>query len=190
MRNAEASRERILEAAMAEFSTHGIAGARVDRIAKTAGCNKNLIYIYFESKENLFNTVLRKHLSGAYQHLPLDPTDLPDFAVRVFDFAMANPGLMRLMTWHNLEKKVDKLEERSVERSEKVALIARAQKAGHLDTALPAGFLMNAILALATAWSAANAVGLPDAEAEKRPATLRRNLAQAIRLLARTRKRT
>lgn len=40
MRNAEATRERILEAAMAEFSAFGIAGARVDRIAKTAGCNK------------------------------------------------------------------------------------------------------------------------------------------------------
>jgi AcrR family transcriptional regulator len=190
MRNADASRQRILEAAMAEFSTHGIAGARVDRIAKAAGCNKNLIYIYFESKENLFKTVLKKHLSGAYQHLPLDPTDLPDFAVRVFDFAMANPALMRLMAWDSLESRVDKLEERSVERSGKVALIARAQKAGQLDTALPAGFLMNAILALATAWSAANAVGLPDTEVKKRPAALRRNLAEAIRLLAGTPKPT
>ena len=46
MGNAEAMRERILEAASAEFSAYGVAGARVDRIAKAAGCNKNLIYIY------------------------------------------------------------------------------------------------------------------------------------------------
>ncbi len=39
MRNAEATRERILEAALAEFSSHGIAGARVDRIAQAARCN-------------------------------------------------------------------------------------------------------------------------------------------------------
>jgi len=185
VRNAEASRERILAAATAEFSAHGIAGARVDRIAKAAGCNKNLIYIYFESKDNLFETVLKQRLSASYEALPMDPQDLPDFAVRVFDFAMANPELMRLITWHNLEDKPSKfLAERDVVRSRNVGLLARAQKAGQLNTPLPAGFLMNAIMVLATAWSAANAVGLTDAEARKRPAAVRRNLAQAVRLLA------
>ncbi len=67
MGNAEATRERILEAALAEFATYGIAGARVDRIAATAGCNKNLIYIYFENKETLFTTVLQKHLARVYE---------------------------------------------------------------------------------------------------------------------------
>ena len=70
MRNAEATRERILDAATAEFSAHGIAGARVDRIARTAGCNKNLIYIYFENKETLFTTVLQKHLARPTRMLP------------------------------------------------------------------------------------------------------------------------
>jgi AcrR family transcriptional regulator len=44
---------RILDAALEEFSTHGVAGARVDRIASAADCNKNLLYVYFGSKENL-----------------------------------------------------------------------------------------------------------------------------------------
>jgi AcrR family transcriptional regulator len=57
VRNAEAKRERILDAAMAEFSAYGIAGARVDRIAKMAQCNKNLIYIYFHNKEMLFEAI-------------------------------------------------------------------------------------------------------------------------------------
>jgi AcrR family transcriptional regulator len=188
MRNAEASRERILEAATGEFSAHGIAGARVDRIARAAGCNKNLIYIYFESKENLFKTVLRKHLSNAYEKLPMDPQDLPDFAVRVFDMAMAKPDLMRLMAWQSLEDKAGAAAERGTERAEKATALRRAQKIGQLDTALPAGFLMTVIIALATAWSAGNPVGLPDVEAKKRPATLRRNLAEAIRLLAGRRK--
>lgn len=189
MRNAEASRERILAAATAEFSAHGIAGARVDRIAKAARCNKNLIYIYFESKDNLFETVLRQRLSASYEALPMDAQDLPGFAVRVFDFAMASPDLMRLITWLNLENKPSKfLAERAVVRSEKVAQLARAQKAGQLATVLPAGFLMNAIMVLATAWSAANAVGLTDTEAKKPPVVLRRNLAEAVRLLAGIRK--
>jgi AcrR family transcriptional regulator len=77
MRNAEATRERILKAALAEFSAHGIAGARVDRIAKTAKCNKNLIYIYFQDKEMLFTTILRKHLLRCYEEYPFTPDDLP-----------------------------------------------------------------------------------------------------------------
>src|SRR5215472_12727986 len=107
VRNAEASRERILDAAMAEFSAYGIAGARVDRIAQMAGCNKNLIYIYFESKENLFATVLQKNLSRVYEDLPFTPNDLPGFAVRAFDYAMVHPDLMRLIAWFGLEQRVD-----------------------------------------------------------------------------------
>jgi AcrR family transcriptional regulator len=62
-RNAEASKERILEAAFAEFAAYGVAGARVDRVAETAGCNKNLIYIYFQDKDSLFKTVLMRQLA-------------------------------------------------------------------------------------------------------------------------------
>ena len=104
MRNAAATRERILEAARAEFSVHGIAGARVDRIAQAAGCNKNLIYIYFEDKETLFATVLLKHLMRIHQEQPFTPYDLPTYAAKVFDFAMTNPDLMRLMAWSALEQ--------------------------------------------------------------------------------------
>src|SRR5262245_66659295 len=105
MRNAAATKERILEAALAEFSAHGIAGARVDRIAQAAGCNKNLIYIYFEDKETLFATVLRKHLLRVYEERPFTPDDLPGYAAAVFDFAMANPDLLRLMAWSALDRK-------------------------------------------------------------------------------------
>ena len=104
MRNAEATKERILEAALAEFSAHGIAGARVDRIAQAAGCNKNLIYIYFEDKETLFATVLRKHLMRIHEEQPLTPDDLPGYAAKVFDWAQANPDLMRLLAWSVLEQ--------------------------------------------------------------------------------------
>jgi TetR/AcrR family transcriptional regulator len=52
------SRQRILDAALQEFSAEGLAGARTDRIAAAAGVNKALIYYYFESKENLYNATL------------------------------------------------------------------------------------------------------------------------------------
>jgi AcrR family transcriptional regulator len=53
-------RERILEAATEEFAEKGLAGARVDEIAKRSECNKQLIYYYFESKQGLNDAVLRR----------------------------------------------------------------------------------------------------------------------------------
>lgn len=184
MRNAEATRARILEAATAEFSAFGIAGARVDRIAKTAGCNKNLIYIYFENKEKLFTTVLQKQLARGYEDVPFTADDLPGYAARVFDFAMANPDLFRLMTWFALEQKADNPPERGVARNAKVAALMKAQKAGQLGTTFTPEFLLTAIMALATAWTAANPFGPSiDPDASKRAPALRRSIAEAVRLL-------
>ena len=87
--SAEQTKSRILEAAFREFAEYGVAGARVDRIAKSAACNKNLIYVYFGSKEALFASVLDRHLSEAYAGLPFTPDDLPGYARRVFDLAQA-----------------------------------------------------------------------------------------------------
>lgn len=185
MRNADATRDRILEAATAEFSAYGIAGARVDRIAKAARCNKNLIYIYFENKEALFTTVLKKHLVRVYEDVSFTPDDLPGYAARVFDFAMAHPDLMRLMTWFGLEQKADSPAERGAALHRKVAALMTAQDAGRVGTAFPPGFLLTAIMALATAWTAPNPYGPSlDPNAHKHLATLRRNIAEAVRLLS------
>jgi len=55
---ANETRTRILDAALSEFATHGLAGARTDRIAQAAGVNKALLYYYFDSKENLYLAAL------------------------------------------------------------------------------------------------------------------------------------
>ncbi len=55
---AHETRSRILDVALSEFAAHGLAGARTDRIANTAGVNKALLYYYFESKENLYLAAL------------------------------------------------------------------------------------------------------------------------------------
>lgn len=184
MRNADATRKRILEAATSEFSAYGIAGARVDRIAKTAGCNKNLIYIYFGNKETLFTTVLQKQLTRAFEDVAFTADDLPGYAARLFDFAMAHPDLYRLMAWFALEQKAASPAEHGAARSAKIASLAKAQKAGEVGPAFSPGFLLTAIMALATAWTVASPYGpYIDPDAPKKPATLRRNIAEAVRLL-------
>jgi len=49
---------RLLKVARQEFSEKGLAGARVEDIAKAAGVTKQLVYHYFASKERLFACVL------------------------------------------------------------------------------------------------------------------------------------
>jgi len=48
----------LLKVARAAFAAHGLAGARVDDIARTASVTKQLVYYYFNSKEQLFACVL------------------------------------------------------------------------------------------------------------------------------------
>lgn len=51
---------QILEAAFAEFGEHGLAGARLDDIARRAGVAKGTIYLYFPNKEELFREMVRR----------------------------------------------------------------------------------------------------------------------------------
>ena len=57
LRDAQATRRRLLDAACAEFAQYGMAGARVERIAEAAGSNKAQIYHYFGGKAQLFDAV-------------------------------------------------------------------------------------------------------------------------------------
>jgi TetR/AcrR family transcriptional regulator len=52
--------ERIIMAAKREFAEKGFDGARMGAIAKKAEANQALIHYYFQSKENLYEQVLRR----------------------------------------------------------------------------------------------------------------------------------
>ena len=58
VKDAEATRQNILDEALREFSRYGLSGARVDRIADNTHTSKRMIYYYFESKEGLYLEVL------------------------------------------------------------------------------------------------------------------------------------
>ena len=64
-RNAELTRRKILDAAVDEFADRGYAGARVDRIAASAGVNKRMIYHHFGNKVGVFEAALSDQVSGA-----------------------------------------------------------------------------------------------------------------------------
>jgi AcrR family transcriptional regulator len=173
-----------LEAALAEFSAYGVAGARVDRIAREAGCNKNLIYIYFESKENLFTTVLQKNLLRLYQEIAFNAADLPGYAGRVFDYTLAHPDLMRLVAWTSLEQQAVTPAERLGVHNGKVEEIRQAQKDGLVNPHFDPGFILIMVMTMANTWSAANPYGMKlDPAALNDPAKLRESIVTAVTLL-------
>lgn len=59
-RASEERRRRILEAARACFGEAGFAGATIGAIAERAGVSNGLLYLFFRSKEHLFEVVLRE----------------------------------------------------------------------------------------------------------------------------------
>lgn len=59
IRQKRQTRDRILEAARAEFGDRGIEAATTRGIAKRAGCNEVTLFRHFESKQKLLATVVQ-----------------------------------------------------------------------------------------------------------------------------------
>jgi AcrR family transcriptional regulator len=96
-------KERVIAAALEEFARHGVAGARVDRIARAAKTSKERVYAYFRSKEELYAAVGADQLRQIMDSTVLDPADLPGYVGELFDFYLEHPELLRLAGWSRLE---------------------------------------------------------------------------------------
>ncbi|MBY3595151.1 TetR/AcrR family transcriptional regulator [Rhizobium bangladeshense] len=59
---------QILDAAFEEFVRCGFAGTRVEDIAERVGVTKGTVYVYFETKETLFEAMIN-HFSVPFQEL-------------------------------------------------------------------------------------------------------------------------
>src|SRR5258707_4389418 len=94
----EESRAAILNAAVAEFSHEGLAGARTDAIARAAKVNKALLYYYFKDKDALYGAVLDHVFSGLRRAIERElDRDLPPrkkilaYAGAHCDYVASNP---------------------------------------------------------------------------------------------------
>ena len=108
-RDPEAARQRILAAALAEFSEKGLGGARVDVIAQRAGVNKRMLYHYFGNKDDLFLAVLELaygEIREAEKALNLDdlsPVEgMGKLVAFTFDYFVQAPYFIKLLNSENL----------------------------------------------------------------------------------------
>ncbi len=108
---AQATRRRILEAAIAVFTEKGLDGARVDEIAARAGANKRMLYAYFGAKEELWLAALEAVYAAMraeesridVEHLPPEEgiAELVRFKLR---YTAAHPEVIALLTSENLHR--------------------------------------------------------------------------------------
>ena len=89
----------ILAAARAEFAHYGLAGARIDRIARTAQASKERLYAHFGDKETLFREVLAADSAEFFRAISLRRKAVPDFVGDVYDVARDHPEHLRMITW-------------------------------------------------------------------------------------------
>ncbi|MEU5087238.1 TetR family transcriptional regulator [Streptomyces sp. NPDC021356] len=152
VRDPEATKARIFEAAVAEFARHGIAGARIDRIAAQAKANKQLIYAYFGNKAQLFSHVLGRCMVDLAAAVPVDADDIEGYIDRLLDYHAAHPEILRLLFWEGIEYGAAELPdeaERQDHYGRKVAAIKDGQERGVISDVIPAPDLMFLLVALA-----------------------------------------
>lgn len=103
------TKENILATAEEIFAQKGLHGARIDEIANLATVNKQRIYAYFGSKQDLYRQVLLSGYSQAASDqriASLSEEDIPHLTSRLldmfFNFHKNHPRFWRLLAWENL----------------------------------------------------------------------------------------
>jgi AcrR family transcriptional regulator len=90
-------KQRIVEAAADEFARVGYEGARIERIAAAAGCNRSLVYFYFGGKAGLFEAALEEGAEHREDQMAGQPASLAEGLVYWFRRNWAEPRRIRLV---------------------------------------------------------------------------------------------
>lgn len=94
------SKEKIINAAVKEFSAGGLQGARVERIAKVAGVNKAMIFYYFGSKEKLHKEIINKIAGELFEVIRKSGGFKEDLKPEMF-FDIFPENYIRFLSEHN-----------------------------------------------------------------------------------------
>lgn len=188
----ERTRRRLLDAATAEFAEHGLAGARIDRIAQAAGVNKERIYQYFGKKDDLFAAVLDARLRASMDDVPMTGVGadaVGDYAGRLFDHHLADGVIPRLVFWEGLEGG-------GAAAANPARIAYQQEKLMRFQALMPgvdraiAGELLLTIVSLVNAWPVLGQLdrlllgsGDPEADAQARPSRVAERRAAIVAIV-------
>lgn len=153
---------RCLTLSRAEFASFGFAGARIDRIARSAEASKERLYAHFGDKETLFREVVATDAAEFFDTVRVRPEAVPEFAGEIFDLAHDHPELLRMITWARLEGMPfapPMREDAPPPPEEAITAIKTAQQLGYVDAVWDPQQLLVMLFGLALSWA-----HWPDAE--------------------------
>ena len=152
-RNPERTRDRILSAALKEFSAKGYAGARVDAIARRAKANKRMLYHYFGKKDAVFREVVRRTIGRRVDVIRSTPDDPVESLPYWQEIMCRDLDWVRLTQWEALsagERPVVAERERRAAFAHGLEKIRHGQRLGYLSRALDPAQLLLSMIALTT----------------------------------------
>ncbi|WP_137145517.1 TetR family transcriptional regulator [Mycolicibacterium sp. CR10] len=183
MRSTVELRGEILAAARAEFARYGLAGGRIDRIARTAQASKERLYAHFGDKETLFRDVVAADSAEFFRAVTLRPDAVSEFAGDIYDLARVHPEHYRMITWAHLEGVTldqPRADGRPIP-DQHVAAIEAAQAEGHVDSLWEPVDLLVLLIGIGLAWMH---LPHPNATTED-PTVITRRRAAAVEAAAR-----
>ena len=107
-REAESSRERILDVAERLFARKGLAGTAVRDIAREAGLTAPSLYNHFDGKQALYEAVLTRGVRPLFELIEefrrVEPDDVRtgDLLDRIVDHLASRPDIAKLIQYESL----------------------------------------------------------------------------------------
>jgi AcrR family transcriptional regulator len=82
----------ILDAALAVFAEKGFAATRLDDVAAKAGITKGTIYLYFDSKQALFEALARQSIGAQIDMITARLAQFPGSSAELLRFVLSTMG--------------------------------------------------------------------------------------------------
>src|ERR1700761_1833754 len=97
-RRKDARAPEILEAALAVFAEKGFAAARLDDVAARAGITKGTIYLYFDSKQALFEALARQSIGAQFDQIIAQLAQFPGSSAELLRFVLSAMGRFAIIS--------------------------------------------------------------------------------------------
>ena len=164
-RDAEATRQEILDAAESLFASQGFGSTSLAQIARRSGTHKSLILHHFSSKESLWQIVKDRRFSSFVEEQraffgqdTVSLEEVRDATRAYFELLRGDPVLVQLLTRAELEHDLSCSQYDEKRLAPFVERLRDAQRAGLLRSDVPPAHLLLILINVITQWFEARAV--------------------------------